>query len=385
MKLKRTGLAFTAVLLLGVLAQAQTFTTLYIFTGGSDGANPYAGVIQDEYGNLYGTTLQGGFSNMGVVYQVSTAGTETVVHSFSGSDGWEPLAPVIQDEAGSLYGTTYMGGSLSDCDSFGCGTVFKIDTTGNETVLYNFKGGSDGCYPEQSLVMDGSGSLYGTTIYCASYDRGTIFKLDSAGKLTVLHSFRRLEDSEPVYGHLTMDGSGNLYGVTAEGGAGCVPSGCGVLYRLSTNGTFTVLHSFRGGKKDGCRPFGSVARDEAGDLYGTTYRCGSSNDGTVWRVSKTGKKTILHNFAGGTSDGCNPQAGVSLDSGGNLYGVTRYCGANNVGAVYQLSASGTLTLLHSFGSGLDGSDPIGEVLLTTDGTLLGTTANTWGTVWEYTP
>ena len=385
---------FPIVLVLAALAPAQTFTVLYNFTGGSDGWGPYAGLIRDSAGDLYGSTSLGGDSNCtpgygygcGVVFKLDTAGTETVLHSFSGSpDGANPVAPVVRDKAGNIYGTTFYGGSR------GNGTVFKIDTAGAEKVLYGFTGSSDGCYPWQGLVEDKSGSVFGTAGGCGSSGYGSIFKVDTSGKFTLLHSFtgRSSDGAYPTFGHLRMDKAGNLYGVTSGGGT----SGNGVLYELSKSGTFKVLHSFAGGTSDGCAPSGSVLQDKAGTFYGTTEYCGSSNHGTIWQVSKTGKETILHNFAGGSSDGCNPAAGVTRDSQGNLYGVTYGCGANRDGAVYELSAGGTLSLLYSLGGSDGSSAPIGEVLRTSKGTLFGTTLapsppcceNTYGTVWSYVP
>ena len=387
-------MTFLVVLVLAALAPAQTFTTLYNFTGGSDGWGPYAGVIQDSAGNLYGSTSLGGDSNCtpgygygcGVVFKLDTAGTETVLHTFSGSpDGTNPVGPVVRDMAGNFYGNSSYGGSS------GNGTVFRIDTARTETVLYSFTGNSDGCYPWQGLVRDKAGDLYGTTSSCGSSGYGTIFKVNSAGAFTLLHSFtgRSSDGAYPYFGHLSMDKAGNLYGVTSGGGA----HGNGVLYELSKSGTFRVLHSFAGGTSDGCAPSGSVAQDKAGTFYGTTEYCGSSKAGTIWEVSKTGKETILHNFAGGTSDGCNPAAGVTRDPKGNLYGVTYGCGANGDGALYELSAGGTLSLLYSFGGSDSSSNPIGEVLRTAKGTLFGTTLtpsppcceNTYGTVWSYVP
>jgi len=375
-------LTLIVVLVLAALAQAKTFTVLYNFTGGSDGGYPYAGVIRDAAGNMYVTAAFGSYRDDGTVLKIDSAGTETVVHTFSGSDGANPYTPVARDEAGNIYGTTGVGGSD------GRGTVFKIDTAGNETVLHSFTGGSEGCNPLQGLAMDKAGNLYGTTLRgsvpCGSSDYGTIFKVDRSGNFTLLHSFDELDGESPSGGHLTLDVSGNLYGVATEGGT----YDYGELYKLSKNGTLTVLHSFAGGTTDGCNPYGSVARDKAGNLYGTTEYCGSNNYGTIWKVSKSGKETVLHNFAGYPSDGCWPQAGVTRDSKGNLYGVAYACGANNVGALYRLSAKRKLNLLHSFDfSG--GGTPAGEVQRTTKGTLFGTTLGggtySYGTVWKYVP
>jgi uncharacterized repeat protein (TIGR03803 family) len=378
-------LTFLVVLVSLALAQAQTFTTLYKFTGGADGGYPDAGVIQDLSGNLYGTTEQGGdlgcaTNGCGVVYEVSADGSETVLHTFDGSDGKYPITPLAQDKAGNLYGTAYLGGTAV------WGAVFRIDAAGNETVLHNFTGGSDGCVPEQGLVLGKSGTVFGTTSHCGPPNKGTIFKVDSAGKFTRLHIFvgARSDAGRPVNGRLTIDRSGNLYGSTYWGGA----HGQGTVYKLSRAGRLTLLYSFAGGASDGCHPYGSVVRDEAGNLYGTTYRCGSDDWGTIWKVSRKGKETILHNFTGFVSDGCLPVAGVNRDSKGNLYGVASGCAGHSYGALYELSTSGKLTLLHSF-DGTDGAGPRGEVLRTPQGMLFGTSTgggtHGYGTVWKYVP
>ncbi len=390
---RRHLMAFMLVFMSMGLAQGQTFTTMFNFTGGPDGGSPNAGLIQDPSGNLYGTTVNGGsghYYNYGVVYEIDPVGTETVLYNFGAQyPEWGPLAPVIRDKAGNLYGTTVGGGSDNS------GTVFMIDTSGEESVLYSFSGPDDDG-PEQGLVMDSAGNLYGTTASCDNNcsGYGTIFKVDKKGNFTLLHSFTggSSDGAYPYYGHLAMDKAGNLYGVTWGGGV----YGYGVLYELTGSGTFTVLHSFNNSSSDGCYPYGSVLLDKAGNLYGTTSGCGSYYYGTVWKFSKTGKETILHSFAGSPSDGCTPYAGVAKDSKGNLYGVTTGCGANYYyGTVYELSKKGKLTLLHSF-DGTDGEDPIGEVLWTSTGTLFGTTYyggtsncriyySTCGTVWSYVP
>jgi uncharacterized repeat protein (TIGR03803 family) len=393
--LKPIVLAFTVLLVLGAWGQAQTFTTLYNFTGGADGGSPYVGVIQDQAGNLYSTATQGGDLSCqppvgcGVVYELNAAGMETVLYSFTGppSDGVRPLTPLVRDNNGNIYGTTWLGGS--GCEPYGCGTVFKIDTAGAEVVLYNFAGESDGCNPSQGMILDGSGALFGTTLGCGSSGKGTIFTIDSAGKFRVLHGFTGSDGSGPGNGYLTMDKSGNLYGVTQSGGH----FDNGELYKLSKGGKLTVLHSFRRDRdiRDGYYPYGSVALDGAGNIYGTTNDGGSHFAGTIWKVAKNGKETILHSFD--WSDGCRPLDGVTWGSNGNLYGVTNRCGASHQGALYELSAKGKLTLLHSF-NGPDGKYPIGEVLRTINGTLFGITAEGGsgncsgygcGTVWKYVP
>jgi uncharacterized repeat protein (TIGR03803 family) len=379
-------ITFMTVLTLVALApaQAQTYNVLYSFPGGSAGQYPIPGVIQDTLGNLYGTTANGGSGGSdgyGVVYEVTTSGIEKVLHTFSGgSDGEYPYAAVLRDREGNLYGATNSGGNSEQG-----GVVYKIDNAGKETILHAFAGGtSDGCNPFQGLIMDSKGNLYGTTNGCGAYNGGTVFKLTLAGNETVLHSFA--EGSQPsYYGHLLMDKAGDIYGVLQVGGS----SNDGVLYELGAKGKFTVLHNFAGGPSDGQYSSGSVAGDEAENLYGITYKGGTHDLGVVWEVSKEGKETILHNFAGGASDSCSPVASVIRDSQDNLYGNSG-CGAYGYGAAWELSKNGTLTLLHSFENSPDGENPFGaELLRTAKGDLYsvileGGTAG-YGTVWAYLP
>jgi uncharacterized repeat protein (TIGR03803 family) len=379
-------LALLGVTALATPAQAGTFTTLYTIPGGASGQFPWAAVIQDKSGNFYGTAISAGAYNYGVVFEVDAAGNETVLHNFDYTDGAFPYAPLIRDSEGNLYGTASAGGS-DNCYPNGCGTVFKLDPSGNETTLHEFAGGtSDGCNPYQGVIADKAGNLYGTTWGCGSRGGGTVFKIDTTGKETILHNFAGgpRDGAYPYYGHLLLDQSGNLYGVTEKGGSF---ASYGVLYQLSSAGKLKLLHKFYS-SPDGCYPYGSVAMDKQGNFYGTTNGCGSANDGTVWKVSKSGHETILHNFVG--YDGCNPYAGVVLDSKGNLYGDAYSCGGSNQGTLWKVSPRGRFTLLHSFYYDPDGDQyPSGEVLHTAKGSLYGTTyggGNGFrGTVWQYKP
>ena len=375
---KWIAVAFTA-LLLSALGQTQTFTTVFDFT---TGGYPFAALIQDGADNLYSTGATLDDSNDGGVFKIDTAGAMTVLHIFTGSpDGFSPMTPLVQDTLGNFYGTTMSGGVDNQ------GAVFEIDTAGNETILYSFAGGTtDGCNPYQGLVMDASGNLYGTMVNCGTAGYGTVFKLSSAGTETVLHNFTggASDGAYPHYGHLLLDESSNLFGLTMEGGI----SESGVLYEVTAAGAFEVLHRFAGGTKDGCYPIGTLATDKLGSFYGTTTSCGRYGWGTVWKVSKKGMKTILHNFAGAPADGAIPYAGVVLDSKGYMYGTTSGGGKHDDGTLYRLSNNGTLTLLHSF-HGSDGWNPIGEVLRNKNQDLYGTTvqggSHDDGTVWQYVP
>ena len=388
------ALAFVVVLGLRVVAAqsapARTFKVLYTFQGLSDGGEPYAGLVRDPAGNLYGTAISSGAFGWGVVFKVDPSGTETVLHSFGdgSTDGRTPYAGLVRDKAGNLYGTTYEGGGIGCVD--GCGTVFKVDTTGKETVLHSFAGGTtDGCFPYAGLLLK-AGYLYGTTQACGASSYGTVFRLSKSGKETILHDFAggTRDGANPLYASLLTDTTGALYGVAQYGGT----VNQGVVYKLSQSGALRVLHSFAGGTKDGCNPDGTPAMDTLGNLYGTAVACGSSNMGIVWKVSKRGTEKVLHNFAGGAKDGGQPIAGVTLDAYGNLYGDTQYgggtgCFSTGCGTVYKVSPTGRLTLLHIF-EGSEGALPLGGVIRDNKGNLYSTAflggSPDWGTVWQIT-
>ena len=308
-------------------AQAQTFTSLYSFTGSSDGATPFGAVIMDKSGALYGTTYSGGASGYGTVYKLSK-GTETVLYSFTGgTDGGGPFSSLLMDKAGNLYGTTVNGGS-------GYGTVFKLNPkTKKEAVLYSFTGGTDGSLPFSGLLMDTSGNLYGTTEGGGSSAEGTLFKVNiKSKKETVVHSFAGGTDGAlPLYGNLLMDNAGNLYGTTVGGGS----SSNGTVWKVSAKGKETVLYAFTGGSDGGGVFEQSLAMDTKGNLYGTTENGGTYSVGVVFEVNiKSKKETVLYNFTGST-DGSYPSSGLVRDSKGTLYGTTQIGGANSVGTVFE--------------------------------------------------
>jgi len=376
--------AFLLVVVLGLVAtqfsQAQTFSVLYNFGGAADGGDPYAGLIRDASGNLYGTVGYGGTAYAGGVYKVDALGNETMLYSFTGgADGAFPISTLARDSAGNLYGTTTQGGSGN------VGVVFKVDPSGNETVLHNFTGGSDGVDPVGGLLLDAAGNLYGTTAQGGTYNCGILFKLTPAGTETIVHTFTGTptDGKYPAYTSVVTDGLGGLYGVTEEGGR----FGQGIVYQISKGGKFSILHSFAGGTVDGCNVLGIPFRDKNGNIYGVTSSCGASNLGTVWKLTAGGTETVLHSFGGGTADGEYPLAGVVADARGNLYGSTETGGSANLGTVYRVSQAGQFTLLHSFTGSADGEFPYGGFVLQ-NGALYGTAQNGgnigYGTVWKLT-
>jgi uncharacterized repeat protein (TIGR03803 family) len=305
---------------------------VYSFQGGADGAYPFGSLIADTAGNLYGSTAIGGGTGCkqgcGTIFKLASEGTETILYAFKGgTDGAEPSGALVADSAGNFYGTTMMGGPSN------AGTVFKLAPDGTETVLYAFTGGSDGWEPDGTLVMDKNGDLYGTTVMgggvtaCEQYlGCGTVFEVKPDGTETVLYAFQGGTDAIAPSGGVIRDASGNLYGAAAAGGTGNENNcgggnvGCGAVFKISPGGAETVLYSFQGGS-DGFEPLGGLLKDKAGNLYGTTGGGGNSDQGTVFKLASDGTESVLYAFKGG-SDGNNPETGVIMDKAGNLYGAT---------------------------------------------------------------
>ena len=370
--------AAVALALLGGRPTAAQETVLYTFTGGADGGSPFAGLIRDPAGNLYGTTGSYGASCCGTVFKLGTNGKETVLYSFTdGTDGGIPANTLARDSVGNLYGTT---GSTITSD----GTVFKLDRTGKETVLYTFTSGDGGTYPWSNVIPDSAGNLYGTAHTGGVSGYGTVFKLSVAGEYTVLYGFTGGVDGVYPQGNLVRDSAGNLYGSALGGGS----FGDGTVFMVDSTGKETVLYSFTG-SVDGAIPYGGVIRDAAGNIYGTTYRGGAANAGVAYKLDTTGKETVLHSFTGG-ADGANPWAGVIRDAAGNFYGTTLYGGTSNWGTVFKVDTSGNETVLHSFTGGADGAFPLASLVQDSAGNLYGTTGyggiysgfSGYGTVFE---
>lgn len=362
------------VIAVGVSCAPGTVTVLYSFgSGPTDGTNPQGGVIMDVAGNLYGTTYGGGANGLGTVFKISPAGVETVLHSFTGgtTDGAIPQAGLMTDSTGTLYGTTTAGGGAN-----GGGTVFKITADGTESIVHAFVQGdaANGWNPQAALIMDSAGNLYGTT----SADAGVVFKISTDGSETVLHAFSGTNDGFQPLAGVMMDSAGNLYGTTDAGGMGGYEFG--TVFKISTDGTTSILHSFTG--IDGGNPKAALIMDNAGNLYGTTDSGGSGtvfNSGEVFEISPAGTLSVLHYFIGGIesdlTDAGYPLAGLIMDSAGNLYGTTSKGGANNLGTVFMISSGGTETILHSFvGAATDGNEPVAGLIMDNAGNLYGTTA-----------
>lgn len=375
------------------LAQAQTLEVVYSFEYYVDGTatGPDTGVIRDAAGNLYGTTAGGGDvscdspAGCGTVFKLDLTGKKTVLHAFTGgADGGRPFAGLIRDAAGNLYGTTLEGGDVvsSTCAPFGCGTLFKVDATGVETVLHSFSW-VDGLGPIAGLIRDAAGNLYGTTGYGGAGNYGTLFKLTASGKETVLYSFSGGTDGESPAA-VIRDRVGNFYGTCLFGGR----RSNGTVFEVDKAGKKTTLYAFDDRTPSrGLSPnSGLVAY--AGSIFGTTTAGGVSGFGTVFKLDPSRKESVVHSFPTGTADGNLPSEGLIVDGQGNLYGVTAFGGVLNKGTVFKIDQQGNETVLHSF-SGEDGEYPIGRLLRDDAGNLYGTTlfggAFGGGTVFKLTP
>ncbi len=291
------------------------------------------------------------------------------------SNGYPEPGSLIQDEQGHLYGMTALGGKPSSGNNFecgaGCGTVFQLDPgSGDYTVIHEF-GGAGGEYPVGGLIRDQQGHLYGATGIGGTFQQGTVFGLDAAGNETFLHSFSEDGNGYRPMSGLVGDEERNLYGTTAWGSSPGCQAGCGVVFEISSSGEYTVLHSFAGPPNDGGNSYAPLIRDKLGNLYGTTVFGGSSNNGTVFKVSPEGTEIVLHSFTG--ADGSQPSSGLTTDESGNLYGVTSSGGSGGYGVVFELDSSRRLTVLYSFTGKEDGGSPAGKLFLDErTGNLFGT-------------
>jgi uncharacterized repeat protein (TIGR03803 family) len=382
------ALALAAVLALAVIttqaAQAQTFTTLHSFDG-TDGASPYAALVQATNGDFYGTTSYGGANGTecfgigcGTVFKMTSGGTLTTLYSFcpqSGcTDGAQPYAPLIQAANGNVYGTTAAGGDNNN------GTIFEITPGGTLTTVHTFDG-TDGAQPYGALIQASNGDFYGTTSG-GGFGVGTVYRLTPGGTLTTLYKFctqSNCTDGEDPHGALIQATNGDLYGTTVSGGANCISDGgCGTIFEITTGGALTTLYSFcpESGCLDGEYPYGALVQAANGDFYGTTAAGGANNTaeyGAIFSITPGGTLRTLYSFCSqsGCTDGYYPHGALIQATNGNFYGTTLNGGTDgNLGTVFELTPNGTLTTLQSF-DGTDGYYPYGALMQATSGIFYG--------------
>jgi len=385
-------------------ARAQTFTVLHSFAAGTDGAVPNP-IIGDAQGNLYGTTKFGGITSCaldtcGTVFKIDSAGKETVLYRFEGGDnGYGPYAGLVRDAKGNLYGTTQGNGFVG-----GAAVVFKVDPNGQETVPYVADGLSACCF-DSPLALDAKGNLYGMSPYAGQPNCevarngvgcGTLFKVTPSGKFKVLHVFKGKDGIQPE-GGVVLDAQGNIYGTAAYGGKlTCnypgwgqpFGKGCGTVYKLEPSGKFTILHTFTG-PNDGSDPLG-LTIDSAGNLYGIADSGGDTIKktnweyglGTIFKVDTSGKYSVLFTFSPCTDPPCTKgQVRNSLyashlvrDTKGNLYGIEM---VNNCafggGCLFRIDTKGKITDLYDFTQ-----DQSGAAIIPSMGLLLGSDGDFYG-------
>jgi uncharacterized repeat protein (TIGR03803 family) len=362
-----------------------TFSVLVIFDG-ANGAHPKGGLIQDQDGNFYGTTVEGGATNAGTVFRLSARGRVfKTLYSFTGAaDGANPSAALAQGSDGNFYGTAYGGGAGNS------GTLFQITPAGDFTLLASLSG-TNGAQPDAALIQASDGSWYGTTdaggpytnvVYLAqgtdvlyqAEGYGSIFRVTTNGQLTTPLSFDNSDGARA--GALTQGPDGSFYGTTLWGGPHTNINpyvGFGTIFKVSTDGLLTTLYSFTGGA-DGGWPYAGLVLGKDGNFYGTAFSGGRQfyGYGAIFQVAPDGTYTNLHAFA--SSDGANPYAGLIQGSDGNFYGTTYAGGAQGLGTVFQVTTNGVLTTLHSFAGAADGSNPLGSLVQANDGNFYGTAA-----------
>jgi uncharacterized repeat protein (TIGR03803 family) len=379
-----------------VALTAQTFAPLHSFDG-TDGALPDAGLVQAIDGNLYGTTLFGGANcapngGCGTVFKITPNGKVTTLYSFCAQsgciDGAAPQAGLVQAIDGNLYGTTPNGGA-NCAPNGGCGTVFKITPNGELTTLYSFcaqSGCTDGAYPFAGLVQATDGNLYGTTLFGGANNDGTVFEMTPKGTLKTLFSFDSTNGTNP-YAGLIQASDGNFYGTTIGGGK----FNYGMVFKLTPRGRITTLHSFchLSSCADGQSPQTALIQATNGDFYGTTSSGGVQGGGMVFRITSKGTFTVLYSFCSLAfcSEGSTPMAGLVQATNGNLYGTTSLGGNPGYGTIFEISPGGELTYPFVFDNYFtDGAQPHAGLVQATNGALYGTTyyggANSVGTVFS---
>jgi len=390
---------------------AQTYTVLYSFTGGADGASPMAALVLDPAGNLYGTTFgttpyplgQTTGTTTGSVFKVNSGGGFTLLYNFAngGPNGKNPSGGLVRDPSGNLYGSTYGGGGSTNPICFaggrlpdaGCGEIFKVDASDNFSVLFSFSGSKncwDGCLPLAPLTLDSAGNLYGTSYlggsrnsdpdrlnrqgYAAESYCGVVFKLSPKGKETVFHRFGKARhDGDFPNPGLVVDSTGNVYGTTLAGGQndnGGGTDGDGTVFILDPSGNETALFYFQY-PGSGASPNGSLVQDPSGNFYGTL------RNGWPFKLDLQGNLTQFPGSIEGITF-----APLIVDAFGNLYGTTYTGGGLNpacgggdgCGTVFKLDPSGNFTTLYQFSGYSDGANPFASLVMDDAGNLYGTTA-----------
>jgi len=342
-------------------ARAQTFSVLYNFGATGDPLNPsYEGIIAQGRDANLYSTSPNANSSANGTVFAITP-SGTLTVLYGFIDGNLPKSGLTLGTDGNFYGTTFQATSDS-------GEVFKVTPSGSLTVLHTFTNGNDGGAPVAPPIEGTDGNFYGTTTTGGANGWGTVYKITSSGTLATIYSFVDWAHGVDQWAPLVQGTDGDFYGVTYEGGS----SGGGVAYKITASGKFTLLSNLSGIGGT----VGPLVQGSDGNFYGTTFQGGANSFGTVFKMTPSGKLTVLHNFSG--TDGSGPYAGLTLANDGNFYGVT-YEGGNSTncqsgcGTIFQISPKGKLTVLYNFDM-TTGMYPYVTLIQHTDGVLYGDTA-----------
>src|ERR1022692_846017 len=393
--LKTILIPFVFCAVVALNSPAQTVTVLHNFAG-SDGANPAVGLVLATDGNFYGTTSTGGNNgtNAGTAFRITTSGTLTTLYNFCQQqycgDGAQPMQ-IIQGRDGNFYGVT-----ISGANGETGGVIFKLTPSGSERVPAKFCNPTYGCgsgpqvgsHPT-SLMQANDGNFYGVTSDAGLYSTGGLWQLvANGGAFTSLYIFSSTYGVNPSV-TLVQGADGQLYGVAYYGGNGLpdCASSCGTVFKLTLSGNPTLLHSFclQTNCTDGAEPTAALVRGGDGNFYGTTSAGGANYAGVIFKVTPNGTYTILHSFAA-AGEGNSVVAPLIQASDGNFYGTSNGGGAHGLGTIFEISPSGDFTTVYNF-QGSDGAAPQGALVEDGSGIFYGTTyaggANNLGTVFKF--
>jgi uncharacterized repeat protein (TIGR03803 family) len=351
---------------LGVSANAQTVTTVFNFSGSS--VDPVGVLAQGRDGNFYGVTVA---PSIGTIYKVSASGTFTLLHSLLSTEG-QSCNGLILGTDGNFYGTCFYGGDNGNST----GSFIKVTPAGTLTVPHyfdgTFSGTTDGCYPRGMPVQASDGNFYGTTQLCGLNDQGIAYKISPAGVFTVIHAFTGTDGGQPE-GTLIQGSDGNLWGTTYAGG----PTGSGTIFKMTLSGTVTSVYQFNGCGVQGCNPVAGLVQGNDGNFYGVAQSGGANNEGAAFKVTPSGTQTVLHNFSVAADNGAYPQLPLTLGTDGNFYGIASDCfgGGCSSADIFEVTPRGVFTDVYNFTNfgGNNNSLPFSPLLLATTGKFYSTT------------
>ncbi|MEX6687057.1 Ig-like domain-containing protein [Danxiaibacter flavus] len=361
-----------------ISTDGSVFTVLRHFAYATDGANPKGHLVQAKDGNFYGLTYGGGANGYGTIFKITPAGAFTLLRSLNKTtDGGNSYGSLTEGKDGNLYGLTYWGGT------YNYGTIFKIAPSGASfAVVRHLNSATDGGYPQSDLIVGSDGNFYGNCYGGGTYGNGTIFKLTTAGVYTVLRHLASSKDGGVPYGNLMQNTDGFLYGLNRTGGLNTA----GTVYKISTTGTYTVLHSFVA-TTEGTTANGGLARGDDGNLYGMTSTAGPGLFGTAFKVTTAGALTVLASFWGAAT-GNAPLETMVKGKDSAYYGTNSTGGAYNYGAIFKI-CGGKTTTLFSFNRNVNGGLPKGSLIQATDGNFYGMASeggtSGHGTIFKITP